>query len=116
MDRGLDVAFNALDKEIAPVFASDLQHLEERLQVEIQIAVLPSGYDVDDMLREDASAWQTMLDGALPFMDYRIQVATARLDLSSAKGQSEAARSLVPAIRRMVTACNPIGGDADFAW
>ncbi len=101
MQRGLDVAQRTLDKESVPVLASDLKTLEDRLKIDIRIAVLPSGYDPDDLLREDTAAWQTMLDGALPVVDYLIQIVTAPLDLSSAKGKAEAARTLVPLIQKM---------------
>jgi DNA primase len=42
-----------------------------------------------------------MLDGSLPVVDYLIQIVTAPLDLSSAKGKSEAANTLLPLIRTM---------------
>ena len=101
MQRGLDVAQRTLDRESAPVLAADLKTLEDRLKIDIRVAVLPSGYDPDDLLREDLSAWQSMLDSALPVVDYLIQIVTAPLDLSSAKGKAEAARSLVPLIQKM---------------
>ncbi len=102
MRRGLSVAQDALDKEAVPVpVARDLIAFEGRLQSEIRVAVLPSGYDPDDLLREDPAAWQTMLDASLPVVDYLIQIVTAPLDLSSAKGKSEAANTLLPLIRTM---------------
>ncbi|HEV2038023.1 MAG TPA: toprim domain-containing protein, partial [Candidatus Eremiobacteraceae bacterium] len=102
MRRGLSVAQGALDKEYIPTpFGRDLIAFEGRLQAEIRVAVLPAGFDPDDLLREDPSAWQTLLEGALPVVDYMIQIVTAPLDLSSARGKSEAANTLLPLIREM---------------
>ena len=102
MRRGLSVAQGALDKEYVPTpIGRNLIAYEGRLQAEIRVAVLPAGFDPDDLLREDPSAWQTLLEGALPVVDYMIQIVTAPLDLSSARGKSEAANTLLPLIREM---------------
>jgi DNA primase len=102
MRRGLSVAQVALDKEYVPApIGRNLIAYESRLKAEIRVAVLPAGFDPDDLLREDPSAWQTLLDGALPVVDYMIQIVTAPLDLSSARGKSEAAHTLLPLIREM---------------
>lgn len=105
MRRGLSVAQQALEKEYVPTpIGRNLIAYEGRLQAEIRVAVLPAGYDPDDLLREDPSAWQTMLDGSLPVVDYLIQIVTAPLDLSSARGKAAAARTLLPLIREMADA------------
>ncbi len=105
MRRGLAVAQSALDKEFRPApINRNLIAYEGRLQAEIRVAVLPAGFDPDDLLREDPSAWQSMLHGALPVVDYLIQIVTAPLDLSSARGKAEAARTLVPLIQEMADA------------
>jgi len=102
MRRGLSVAQGALDKEYVPTpIGRNLIEFESRLKVEIRVAVLPAGFDPDDLLREGPSAWQSLLDGALPVVDYMIQIVTAPLDLSSARGKSEAANTLLPLIREM---------------
>ena len=102
MRRGLSVAQGALDKESVPIpFERNLIAFESRLKAEIRVAVLPAGFDPDDMLRADPSAWQSLLDGALPVVDYMIQVVTAPLDLSSARGKSEAVNTLLPLMHEM---------------
>jgi DNA primase len=102
MRRGLSVAQNVLAKEYVPSpISRNLIDFESRLQAEIKVAVLPAGFDPDDLLREDPSAWQTMLDTALPVVDYLIQIVTAPLDLSSARGKAEAAQTLMPLIHEM---------------
>jgi DNA primase len=102
MRRGLSVAQDALDKESVPTpLGPNLIAFEDRLQAEIRVAVLPAGHDPDDLLREDPSAWQSMLDGALPVVDYLIQNVTSQLDLTSARGKSEAKNTLMPLIWKM---------------
>ena len=102
MRRGLSVAQDALDKESVPTpLGPNLIVFEDRLQAEIRVAVLPAGHDPDDLLREDPSVWQTMLDGALPVVDYLIQNVTSQLDLTSARGKSEAKNTLMPLIWKM---------------
>lgn len=105
MRRGLSVAQNALDKEFVPTpIGRNLIAYEGRLQAEIRVAVLPAGFDPDDLLREDPLVWQSLLDGALPVVDYLIQIVTAPLDLSSARGKAEAANTLLPLIRELADA------------
>ncbi|MBI3731898.1 MAG: DNA primase [Chloroflexi bacterium] len=102
MRRGLSVAHAALDKESVPLPVDrTLTRYESRSQAEIRVAQLPAGFDPDDLLRQDPAAWQAMLDSALPMLDYVMQAVIAPLDLSSARGKSEAARALVPLIKEM---------------
>jgi DNA primase len=102
MRRGLSVAQQALDKEYVPTpINRNLIAFEGRLQSEIRVAVLPSGLDPDDLLRQNPQAWHSVLDGALPVVDFLIQRITEPLDLETAKGKSEAARTLLPLIQEL---------------
>ncbi|MBI2328773.1 MAG: DNA primase [Chloroflexi bacterium] len=43
---------------------------ENSLDIEVKFVILPKGKDPDDVIREDSQAWQAMVDGALPVVDY----------------------------------------------
>ncbi|MFC1873771.1 DNA primase [Chloroflexota bacterium] len=71
---------------------------ENSLDTEIKVAILPSGRDPDDVIREDTKTWQHLLDEALPVVDYTINMVTARLDLSTAIDKSLARDRLLTII------------------
>jgi len=43
---------------------------ENILDIEVKFVILPKGKDPDDVLREDTQAWQDIVDGASPVVDY----------------------------------------------
>lgn len=99
--RGINTAREVLDEVVAVPTAQGLIRYENRLSVDIRIVTLPSGKDPDDVLKEDVSAWQKLIDGALSLVDYYIQQVTAELDLSTAKGKSTAVREIMPILREI---------------
>jgi DNA primase len=100
--RGLDVARQVVDRTVVPVpTPRGLIRFEERLAADIRIATLPPGYDPDEVIREDESRWKRLIEQAKPVMDYYFQALTAGLDLSEARGKTEAVRALGPLIAGM---------------
>ncbi|MFQ5612587.1 MAG: DNA primase [Anaerolineae bacterium] len=98
--RGIDVARAALDRErVAVPTARGLIRHEERLDADIRIATLPPGKDPDDLLKESVEAWQAVIDGAVPVIDFYFEMVSRDLDLATAKGKSQAVRELVPVLR-----------------
>ncbi len=71
---------------------------ENTLDAEIKVAILPSGRDPDDVIREDATKWQNLLEQATPVVDYTFNMATAELDLTTAKDKTLAVDKLLPII------------------
>jgi DNA primase len=65
---------------------------------EIKVFILPEGKDPDDVIKEDAKAWQQLMENALPIVDYTFNVVTANLDLTTARGKSLAADKLLPIV------------------
>ncbi|MBM4400992.1 MAG: DNA primase, partial [Crenarchaeota archaeon] len=43
---------------------------ENTFDIEVKFAILPKGKDPDDVIRDDTQAWQEMIYGALPIVDY----------------------------------------------
>jgi DNA primase len=100
--RGLDVVQQVADRTVVPVpTPRGLIRFEERLAAEIRIATLPPGYDPDEVIREDESRWTRLIEQAKPVMDYYFQALTADLDLTEARGKTEAVRALGPLVAGM---------------
>jgi len=74
---------------------------ENILDAEVRVAILPAGKDPDDVIREDTQAWQDLLAKALPVIDYSFNMATSKLDMTTAKGKSQATNQLLPILARM---------------
>jgi len=71
---------------------------ENTLDAEVKVIIMPRGKDPDDVIKEDAKAWQKLLEEALPIVDYTFNVVTAELDLTKASGKSQAVDKLLPII------------------
>ncbi len=61
----------ALDADVAGEEATMRSiSYENALGVEVKFVILPKGKDPDDVITEDAQAWQGLVAGALPVVDY----------------------------------------------
>lgn len=65
---------------------------------EVKVLVLPAGKDPDDVIKADPQKWQTLLEEAIPVVDYTIDTIVSRLDLTTAEGKSSAVGKLLPII------------------
>jgi DNA primase len=100
--RGLAVARETLDRQVVPVpTPRGLISYEGRLDAEIRIITLPEGKDPDEVIKENPELWNELVQASLPVVDYYFEALTSDLDLSSAKGKSEAVRRLLPIIREV---------------
>jgi len=68
---------------------------ENTLGAEVKVIILPRGKDPDDVIKEDAKSWQKLVEEALPVVDYKFNMVTSELDLTTAKGKSAAADELL---------------------
>ncbi len=97
--RGLEVARQVYaDVKVAVPLPQGLVRLESRLGADILIAALPRGRDPDEIIRESAERWRTIVDDARPVVDFYYDVILGRADLTSAKETSAAVRKLLPII------------------
>jgi DNA primase len=97
--RGLAVARQTLDRQTVPVpTAKGWIRYESRLDADIRIMTLPEGQDPDDVLRDTPGQWESLIEAAIPVVDYYFRVVTQDLDLTEAKGKSEAVRRLAPVL------------------
>lgn len=97
--RGLTVARQTLDRQMVPVpTARGWIRYESRLDADIRIMALPVGKDPDDLLRESPELWQSLVEAAIPVVDYYFNVSRQDLDLNTAKGKSELVQRLRPIV------------------
>ena len=98
--RGINLAREALDRETVPVpTARGLIRYESRLEANIRIATLPEEKDPDDILKEGLDVWQKIIEAAVPIVDFYFETIIAGLDLTTARGKSEAVKKLIPILR-----------------
>ncbi|MCK4298570.1 MAG: toprim domain-containing protein, partial [Planctomycetes bacterium] len=71
---------------------------ENSLDAEVKVIILPSGKDPDDVIKDDIENWQKLVAAAVPIVDYTFDMATAGLDLNTAKGKTLARDRLLPII------------------
>ncbi len=103
--RGLQLAKETLDHRAVPVpTARGLIRYEEQLDAEIRVVTLPEGLDPDEVIGRNVDEWDTLIDQALPVIEYYLRAAIARFDLGSPKEKVAAAREILPLIREISSA------------
>jgi DNA primase len=103
--RGLDIARQTLDRQVEIVFdPRGLVRHESRLQADIRIATLPEGYDPDKLIKEEPAAWDQLVAGAKPVVEFIIDTITAEVDPNDAKAKSAAVARSAPIIRDVTNA------------
>ncbi|MCS7179381.1 MAG: DNA primase [Anaerolineae bacterium] len=98
--RGLEVAREALDRELAPVFnPQGLVGFERRLGAEIRVLTLPSGQDPDDLIRQDPDRWPLLVRESLPVVEFVLGQLLRQTDLEDAKGRARVVEAMLPLLR-----------------
>jgi DNA primase len=69
--------------------------------VTLRIIRMPEGRDPDDVIRADAEQWRTLVDAAVPVMEFYLGAYTAGLDLTNPLHQREALDKLLPLIAEL---------------
>lgn len=103
--RGVEVARQALDHETELVYDPRglLKH-EARLQADVRVTTLPEGKDPDDVVLQDAQAWQKIVDGAKPIVVHVMESLAAGQDLEDAKVRASIAAQVTPLIEDVPSA------------
>ncbi len=108
--RGVEVARQAMDHQAEIAFdPHHLMHFENRLHADLRVVILPEGYDPDDLVAEDASAWSRLLETARPVVIYVMETLAEGRDLNDPKVKSEIAAQVLPLIQEVA---NPVERDA----
>lgn len=77
---------------------------ENRLNVDIRVAIIPDGMDPDEVVLRDHGEWQTILDSAKPIVIHMMEVLSKGKNLNDAKVKSEIAAQIMPLIREVPNA------------
>jgi len=71
---------------------------ENTLDAEVKVIIMPEGKDPDDVIKEGVKNWKELVAAAVPIVDYTFDVATAGLDLNTARGKASARDRLLPIV------------------
>jgi DNA primase (bacterial type) len=100
--RGVEVAREGLERgarlTLTPIGAL---RYEATLEVDLRILQLPEGMDPDDLIRQAPERWKTLVEQALPVVDFYLQHFQETLDLDSAEGKAEMVRQMRPLLREI---------------
>ncbi len=92
----------ALDPDAAGAEATLRQiGLENVLEAEICVALLPAGRDPDEIIIQDAEEWRALIQAAIPILDYAFEQVAVGLDLRSARGRAALVERLLPLVAQL---------------
>jgi DNA primase len=74
---------------------------ENSLNAEVKVIILPAGEDPDEVIKADPKVWEKAVEKAVPVIDYTIDMAVSRQDMSTASAKSQVANSLLPIIAKV---------------
>ncbi|HET6793934.1 MAG TPA: DNA primase [Acidimicrobiales bacterium] len=78
--------------------AARFHEWERRFEVDIVVADLPAGQDPADVARRDPAVLRTAVEGAMPFLGFRVDRVLAAGDLRGPEGRARAAEQAVAVI------------------
>ncbi len=104
--HGVEVARDTLEQEWEPVFdPHGLVGYEGRLGAELRVLRLPPGQDPDDLIRQDAQRWLTLVEEAVPVVDFYLQILMEGIDLEDTKAKAQVVDKLLPVLKAVA---NPV--------
>jgi DNA primase len=65
---------------------------------EANVILLPPGKDPDEVIGEDLTLWQKLVEQAMPIMDFAFQSVISKVDINKARDKSLAVQKLLPSI------------------
>ena len=71
---------------------------ERRHEVDVAVADLPPGADPGELARADPEALRAAIDGAKPFLQFRVERVLPAADLSTPEGRAKAADAALAAV------------------
>ena len=66
--------------------------------LDLKVAVLPSGKDPDDLIRNSSGEWSNLVENATPLMDYLFSALSAQVDSSTPQGKARIVELMFPLI------------------
>ena len=74
---------------------------ENSLNAEVKVIILPPHEDPDEVIKKDPKMWESAVEKAVPVIDYTIDMAVSRQDISTAGAKSQMANGLLPIIAKV---------------
>lgn len=71
---------------------------QQRLEIDVAVAALPAGSDPADLARRDPEALRAAVEGARPFLRFRVERILDAADLSTSEGRARAADAALGAV------------------
>src|SRR5205823_7615262 len=107
--RGIEVARSMAPDEVIPEVGVEerrgglrpLVRYRAARKLQLKVAELPDGLDPDDLVRQDAERWRTLVAAAEPVVDFALARLAATHDLRSAEGKAAAADEALDLIREL---------------
>jgi len=65
---------------------------------EANVILLPPGKDPDEVIGEDLTLWQKLVEQAMPILDFAFQSVISKVDINKARDKSLAVQKLLPSI------------------
>jgi DNA primase len=65
---------------------------------EANVILLPPGKDPDEVIKEDPTLWQKLVEQAMPILDFAFQSVITKVDINKARDKSLAVQKLLPSI------------------
>ncbi|MBI4289594.1 MAG: DNA primase [Chloroflexi bacterium] len=95
--RAHDAVTRAREEKVVPlVLPRGIVRYETVLDAEVRVLVPSGGRDPDEVIRDDSSEWQRLIDNARPLVEFVMDAVSARHDVSQASGKSQAAQEMLP--------------------
>ncbi len=89
----------AFDPDAAGQAAAErVYEWEQKLEIEVAIAALPSGQDPGDLSRSDPDRLRKAVEQGIPFLGFRVERALAAGNLSSPEGRARTAEAALAVI------------------
>ena len=73
-------------------------NMYRRDPISLKIAALPQDRDPDLLIRESTEEWESLIEGAIPWLDFYIPAVASKYDLSTGHGKARAAEVLIPLV------------------
>ncbi len=98
--RGLETARETLDRQWRAIFdAQGLVGYEGQLDADIRVVLLPEGIDPDELILEDKSAWEALLQNAQPVVRFYFQQLLQQENPEEPKGKARIVDAMLPLLR-----------------
>ncbi len=75
--------------------------IASKVGVSLSVITIPSGKDPDELIKQSAAIWQSVIEKPQYALDWLIERYQGLLDITSAQGKKELSDVLLPVIRRL---------------